>query len=383
MPLLRKNNSSKSVIPPVDSGNYSSSYSGGSGAPQPRSNAPRYTPSDRYQQSYTTSKLPPPQPEDDEQEELSGGLRNKYHRSNGVGDVYSRGEAKLDSDRNELFAGYNPSKSKAGSGRFVDGPEAQEGNDDDVENIKQQTRGLKQEGVNSTRNALRMALEAEDTARNTMLKIGDQSERLANTERHLDVSKGHSAKASDRTDELKQLNRSIFRPVITWNKDAKRRAQEQKVQDRYDEERNEREKTMLEVRETQNRLGRAGGYRGRGDDDDDNLLTGSGSRRGGQTAEAKKAQRSRFQFEATASDDEMEDELDGNLDQIGDVTNRLKALGMAMGQEIDAQNKRIDTISNKTDGMDQRLFDLNRRVRSHSPPTSSICSQSLQQKKFA
>ena len=55
-------------------------------------------------------------------------------------------------------------------------------------------------------------------------------ESLANTERHLDVAKGHSMRAEDKTDELKQLNRSIFRPVITFNKDAKRAAQEAKIQ---------------------------------------------------------------------------------------------------------------------------------------------------------
>jgi len=57
--------------------------------------------------------------------------------------------------------------------------------------------------------------------------------------------KGHSARAEDKTDELKQLNRSIFRPVITFNKDAKRAAQEAKLQARYEEDRDEREKAMM------------------------------------------------------------------------------------------------------------------------------------------
>jgi hypothetical protein len=47
-------------------------------------------------------------------------LADRYKRNVGVGDVYSRGEAQLEQDRNELFAGYNPAK--AGSGRFFDGP---------------------------------------------------------------------------------------------------------------------------------------------------------------------------------------------------------------------------------------------------------------------
>lgn len=91
----------------------------------------------------------------------------------------SDAQSQLDRARGELFAGYNPQK--AGSGRFFDGPEIGrepppgEENEEDVEGIKQQTRFLKQESVNSTRNALRMAREAEETARGTLGRLADQS----------------------------------------------------------------------------------------------------------------------------------------------------------------------------------------------------------------
>ncbi|PPR06876.1 hypothetical protein CVT24_011566 [Panaeolus cyanescens] len=286
-------------------------------------------------------------------------LVDKYSRSRGIGDVYSRGGAELDQDRNELFSGYNASKS--GSGRFFDGPTPQgapgEETEEDVEGIKQQTRFVKQESVTSTRNALRMAREAEETARSTLGRLGDQSEKLANTERSLDVAKGHSQKADDKTDELKQLNRSIFRPVITWNKDSKRAAQEAKVQARYDEEREEREKAMMDIRESQNRVGRAATY---GQDDEG---IGRSRQKSESQIAALRAQRSRYQFEATASDDEMEDELDGNLDEIGDIAKRLKAMGTAMGQELDNQNKRIERIDGKAVGLDNRLFRNTERLK--------------------
>ncbi|TRM66364.1 hypothetical protein BD626DRAFT_546651 [Schizophyllum amplum] len=299
----------------------------------------------------------------------TGMYRDKYARNASVGDAYSRGAGDADRDRAELFAGLNPNK--AGSGRFFDGPELREPtpgeeNDEDVEGIKQQTRFVKQESVNSTRNALRMAREAEETARNTLGRLGDQSEKLANTERHLDVSKGHSQTAADRTDELKQLNRSIFRPVITFNKDSKRAAKQAEIQRRYDEERGERERGMMDIRETQNRLGRAQTY-GRGDEDDEDELMGGGSGRGRYKTEAqlgaRKEQRKRYQFEANASDDEIEDELDDNLDEIGEMTKRLKALGSAMGQELDTQNSRIDRIESKTVNLDQKIFTNTERLK--------------------
>lgn len=187
-------------------------------------------------------------------------------------------------------------------------------------------------------------------------------EKLANTERHLDVSKGHSQRANDRTDELKQLNKSIFRPAITFNKDGKRAAQDAKLQARYEEERDEREKAMMDIRETQNRLGRAATY-GR-DGDDDEIIGGGGSGRfptAGQLS-ARKEQRKRYQFESNASDDEIEDELDNNLDEIGDMTKRLKALGMTMGDELDKQNSRVKRIEEKTVGLDNRIFQNTERV---------------------
>jgi protein transport protein SEC9 len=186
-------------------------------------------------------------------------------------------------------------------------------------------------------------------------------EKLANTERHLDVSKTHSQRAEDRTDELKQLNRSIFRPVIHFNKESKRLAQEAKIQARYEEERDEREKAMMDTRETQNRLGQASTY---GQREEEIGGVGPNGRRTKPAAQQalQKEQRKRYQFEATASDDEMEDELDDNLDEISDVTKRLKALGSAMGQELDKQNGRIERIEEKTVNLDNKVFRNTERV---------------------
>ena len=174
------------------------------------------------------------------------------------------------------------------------------------------------------------------------------------------MSKTHSQRADDKTDELKQLNRSIFRPVIHFNKDAKRAAQEAKIQQRYDEERDEREKSMKDTRETQNRLGQASAY---GRREEEEIVPGPNKRPTTASQLAlRKEQRQRYQFEATASDDEIENELDDNLDEISDVAKRLKALGSAMGQELDNQNNRIERIEEKTVSLDNRVFRNTERV---------------------
>jgi len=337
------------LIPPVDS-EQTGRASSLTPAPSYRSTASTYVPSrdgDPYGNNNSYNQQPP-----------SGGY-------GGGGGYNSSRDAASDPNRSELFSGYNAER--AGPNRFTAGdrrpelrePAPGEENEEDVEGIKQQIRATKQESVNSTRNALRLAREAEETARGTLLKLGDQSEKFANTERHLDISKNHSLRAEDNTDELKKLNKSIFNPsaALVWNKDGKRAAKEAKIQARYDEDREERERTLMDVRESQNNIGSAGTH-GRGEE-------GIGGRRqltGTQQA-ARKEQRSRFQFERTASDDEIENELDDNLDEIGDAAKRLKSLGMAMGNELSTQNERIDRISEKATQLDNRMFKNTERLK--------------------
>lgn len=183
------------------------------------------------------------------------------------------------------------------------------------------------------------------------------------------MSKGYSLRAEDKTDELKKLNRSIFRPAITFNKDAKRAAQEAKIQARYDDERDAREKAMGDIRDTQDRLGRAASYGTRGGDEE-GIGGGSGRFRTQSELQVRKNQRAKYQFEADEEDDQLEDELDDNLDEIMDVTKRLKALGSAMSSELDTQNDRITRITQKTDGLDNHIFKNTQRVR-HSLSLSS------------
>ena len=150
------------MIPPVAEIQTSSSYSG-------RSNASTYVPSrdgDLSSSRSASSTIV-------SQDQFSS--YDKSHRNASIGDVYSRGGGQLDRDRNELFAGVD--KTKVGSGRFFDGAGSGEAgeDEDDVEGIKNRTRSLKQESVQTSRNALRLAQEAEETARSTLLRLGGQS----------------------------------------------------------------------------------------------------------------------------------------------------------------------------------------------------------------
>ncbi|THH06925.1 hypothetical protein EW145_g3748 [Phellinidium pouzarii] len=293
--------------------------------------------------------------------------RNEYGVTGGVSDVYARGERDLDTDRNALFAGSAPIQE--GGNKFMDGPggsvpQTSGEEEEDVEGIKAQTKFLKQDTVASTRNALRVAREAEEAGRATLLRLGEQSEKIANTERHLDISKGHALRADDNADEIKKLNRSIFIPAITFNKDAKRLAQERKRELRYQEEMAERELTMEDIYISRFRIDEAAtSGRSNGRDTDEEGIGGIRRQKTSAVQNLRMEERKRYQFEATESDDEMEDEIDDNLDEILDATKRMKTLGLAMGSELRDQNDRLGRVTGKVDKLGLKVDSSTAKVR--------------------
>ena len=196
------------------------------------------------------------------------------------------------------------------------------------------------------------------------------SDSLLNTERNLDLAKGHVNRADDNTTDIKALNRSIFIPAITLNKTKKRLEQEAKLTSRYESERAENERMQAERREVHQRIGNAtaSGLRSSNRDgppgDDDEGIGGrpGAGRYGSQQQVERKKQWGRYQFEATASDDEVEDEIDNNLDELGDAVGRLKALAIASGQEVERQNKVLERLDSKTDNVQRKLHSTTDRV---------------------
>ena len=92
---------------------------------------------------------------------------------------YGRSDDELNANRNRLFEGAAPAKTGynkyASDGPGGELPDPTGNEDEDIEAIKQQTRFLKQDTAQSSRNALRIAREAEETGKATLLRLGDQS----------------------------------------------------------------------------------------------------------------------------------------------------------------------------------------------------------------
>lgn len=116
-------------------------------------------------------------------------MPDRYNRSGGPNDAYSRGARDLDKDRNALFAGASVKPSGPPGGRFQNGPAdggdggaGGGGDEDDMETLKTQTKDIKQQSVQSTREALRLMREAQETGVATMDQLGKQSGKLISGE---------------------------------------------------------------------------------------------------------------------------------------------------------------------------------------------------------
>lgn len=222
----------------------------------------------------------------------------------------------------------------------------QQEEDEEVDQVKQEIRFTKQGSVASTRNTLRMAQEAEMSGLNTIGVLGHQSNQLGNVENNLDLIHSQNRIAEDRIGKLKSLNRNILAIHMSNPFNSKRRAREKadEIKNRKLEDKFLQEEKLGGVQASTKRLESAMNMKG------EPLSIRDRYKRDEVLERVKK-----YRFEADEEDDMMELEIDRNLDQIQQISGRLKRLALAAGDELDAQQKRLGDIEDNTDDMDIRL----------------------------
>ncbi|CAI4062082.1 Sec9p SKDI_07G2630 [Saccharomyces kudriavzevii IFO 1802] len=222
----------------------------------------------------------------------------------------------------------------------------QQEEDEAVDEIKQEIKFTKQSSVASTRNTLKMAQDAERSGMNTLGLLGHQSEQLNSVEGNLDLMKVQNKVADEKVAELKKLNRSILAVHVSnpFNSKRRRREREEQLKNRKIEEKLMREQTNQQISKSTQRI--------EGAMNANNNISEVRERYQRQNV-LEKAKR--YQFENNEEDDEMELEIDRNLDQIQQVSNRLKKMALTTGQELDSQQKRLNNIEESTDDLDINL----------------------------
>ncbi|KAF6837636.1 plasma membrane SNARE protein [Colletotrichum plurivorum] len=269
---------------------------------------------------------------DAQRDELFGGAQDRYQQ------------------RQQQPGGYGQSGAPGADGGYGGYGEqreltAEEQEAEEYRATKNQIKEVRQESVNTVNRALQAAMQAEETGRATLARLGAQGERLHNTERNLDLASNHNKVAQDRTKELKTLNRSMFAVHVSNPFTSKQRAaaRDQAVLDRHRQERETRENTRHAAFQSNQRMEEA--FKGVS-------LTGRP-----QATKSSAAERSKYDLgdsddDANATAQQQEDEIDAGLDQLSGAVGRLNGLARAQMNEVDKQTQLIDNIAKKSDAVD-------------------------------
>ncbi|KAL4898003.1 hypothetical protein BDV59DRAFT_169070 [Aspergillus ambiguus] len=231
---------------------------------------------------------------------------------------------------------------------------AEEEEEEEIQTIKQDIRFIKQGDVASTRNALRVAAQAEETGRETLARLGAQGESIHDTEKSLDMATIEGRIAEEKAKELKTLNKSMFAVHVSnpFTSSRRRRERDEKMLNTHREERGLREGTQKEAFITNQRMERT--FR----EIEREAKQDMPKHRTNITERAK------YQFEADSEDEAMETEIDQNLHLLSGAAGRLNGLAKATGREIDEQNRHLERITGKSDYVDDQIamntFKINR-----------------------
>ncbi|KAG0212769.1 Protein transport protein S9 plasma membrane t-SNARE [Mortierella sp. GBA30] len=218
------------------------------------------------------------------------------------------------------YQGYNNYKQYGDQKQVAPGQETEE----DIARVSQQIRDVRQESVQSTRNALRVLQEAEESAGRTMQQLRQQSEQLGRIERNLDCSESTFAI------HIKNPFASTKKKERALEEAKLKAAEELTQQDRIRKEEYDI-KQRINATMCQGPYGRAPG----GNNYSNNGLGGPG-------------ERSVYAFENTAEDNALEEEIDHNMDMMSGILGNLKNSAMAMNTEVNRQNERIADSSSQT-----------------------------------
>lgn len=218
---------------------------------------------------------------------------------------------------------------------------AEEQEEDQVQDMKNEIRQTKQESLATLDRTLQIAFAAEETAKNTLARLGAQSERLYTIERNLDLAANQNKIAEEKTKELKTLNRSMFAVhVANPFTSAKRNAQrDQQVLDNHRQERDTRQETRAEAYRSSQKM-----------EDNFKKLAVANSTSGLRKPSA--AEMSKYAFEEDEEDREMEEEHRKKEDILSVVSGNLNVLSYQISDAVESDSPRLNRLAMKSDAVD-------------------------------
>nr|XP_040056450.1 synaptosomal-associated protein 23-like isoform X2 [Gasterosteus aculeatus aculeatus] len=205
-----------------------------------------------------------------------------------------------------------------------------------VEQMAMRANHVTDESLESTRRMLQMAEESKQTGANTMVILDQQGEQLKRVDEGMDQINQDMRQAERNLTDLSKCCGLCVCPC-----------------------------DRVSSIENDSKYKRTWGLRG-GDGESDSSGSKVVSRqpsgvRNGQAGQMNNSAPS-GPYIKRITDDAREDEMEENLDAVGSIIGNLKTMAQDMGNEIDQQNKHIDSITNKADMNRLRIDEANQRA---------------------
>ncbi|KAI1163658.1 hypothetical protein F5B18DRAFT_618670 [Nemania serpens] len=312
----------------------------------------------------------------------AGSSYSNASRQGGYGGLGRTDSASTDANRDALFSGARDrhqqqasatDNNESQSGNYGSAPAASDNKDnsygsrrelteeereaEEYRSLKDQIHSTTQASLATNQNSLRYMNQALETGLATYARLGAQNERLHHTDQLLDAATESHRHAEVQTKKLKSLNRSMFAVHVGNPLGAKRRTEEAeaKIVQQNQLDREVREATRRDKFAQHSRMERNfAGF------DNPNAPTTSSS--------SNRPDRNKYMLEDDSDEEgnaalnSANEQIESDLDQLSMGVSRLKAVGKAMGEELDHGNKLIVRIGEKTDPLDDQIRVTNARM---------------------
>lgn len=191
-----------------------------------------------------------------------------------------------------------------------------------------------------------MARQAFEVGTGTLSHLQEQGDRLKNAEKNLDQAISTNKDGARKLKAPKQADRMI--EVKNPFAEAKREKQSD----------NEMLAARRSYRNEQDRICAAGWQASK--EKNIQKFTDVPRHRGATPKDI--VDRAKYQFELDSDDEELEDVIEGTLDEIAGVAQQLKRLALAQGEELQQHNGRLNRLGRTADKVDDGLASNRLRV---------------------
>ncbi|KAK2610774.1 hypothetical protein N8I77_004175 [Diaporthe amygdali] len=219
--------------------------------------------------------------------------------------------------------------------------------------INAETRAVRKAGVDSVNRSIAAGRQALAFATSTSARLAEQDNRLQRAERNVDTALVMSRESEAKTKELNKINSSMFSGMVGPSKKTLNK-RDAATLEQYQRDKSIREDTAKD------------GYRS--EQQMETMFNDLSSSRtpGSLGAKRNGAERSKFVFQDDDDDDEDakrlaqedqddEDQIDDGVDELMDISRKLKGAAIGMGGNLTTQNERLDRLGGKIDAVDDRV----------------------------